>query len=166
MGIHKLTLQAVQKNKNKFVKQLFNEIEATIALAVEYSPLSDFSFLINKAGENINLISTVEDRSSWMPIRNVIRILAKIATLDILDTTKINEVKIEKMYCGCDYFEGDISLTLENGEKIVGAYRWQWTAFQGRDRHFNKFTIFPEIQVSEKIETEINSKINELIPQN
>jgi hypothetical protein len=82
--------------------------------------------------------------ASWMPIRNVMRIIAHISQLDVGD--EITEIFIESMKCGCDYFEGEIGLTTADEQSIAGPYRWQWSAFPGRETSYDKFTDFPVLK--------------------
>ena len=144
MGIHHLTLEKIQENQAKFNDKLYKEIEAAIKLATDYSPLSDFYFLIQKVGLQLSQIKTTQDRSDWIPVRNVLRIIANTASLEI--DSRIAKVEIESMRCGCDYFEGTFKLTMENGEILAGPYKWQWSAFNDREKHFEKFTVFPKVE--------------------
>ena len=45
-----------------------------------------------------------------------------------------------------------MSYTLKDSGIKAGKYKWQWTAFPGHDRHYNKFIDFPkELMKFEKI---------------
>jgi hypothetical protein len=103
--------------------------------------MSDINYIFYT--NNIKKLSGLRISSvnaSWTPIRNVMRIIAHISQLEIEE--EIGEIYIESMKCGCDYFEGEIRLITEQ-ESIEGRYRWQWSAFPGRETSYDKFTEFP-----------------------
>lgn len=144
MGISQKTIDVINENSSKFTEELRTSTQKLINLANQYSPLSDINFLINKNNESMPgvVISTFD--TSWVPIRNVIRIFGKIADSSPLEMGKVQEVEIHSMYAGCDYFKGTLSCTSEIGKQTSGEYKWQWTSFSGYDRNYNKFTLFPQ----------------------
>lgn len=144
MVLHPQTMEALSKNKVKYSETIQNSISKLIDLIIEYSPMSDVNYILYKTGIKLPGLGLRNgDSGSWMPIRNVGRLLAKVSTQDYI--SPITFVEIETMECGCDYFQGKLVVSLEDGSQYQGKYRWQWTAFSGNERSFDKFTTFPII---------------------
>ena len=144
MGISQKTIDVIEENENKFSKELFGSTKKLISLALQYSPLSDINFLIRKGEEKVPGVLISTNDSSWVPIRNVVRIVGKIADSSPSEMGKVQKIEIHSMYAGCDYFKGSLSCTSETGNKTSGEYKWQWTSFPGNEKHYNKFTSFPQ----------------------
>ena len=141
MYLHPDTISALNNNKSKFNSDIQNSIHQIITMIKEFSPMSDINYIMYKTEKKLKGIKLPDDNGSWVPIRNIARIIAKIGDLEFGGI--IDRIYIESMNCGCDYFQGDIKLNLQNDELIYGKYKWQWTAFPSNDRSFNKFTEFP-----------------------
>ncbi len=135
----------LQENQFKFSDGVNGSIKTLIDLIDKSSGLSDINYLLHNSGTNLPYIKLPEKERSWIPVRNVARILGFISSLEI--DGEIDEISIESMSCGCDYFEGILSFT-SNGEEIRGPYKWQWTAFPHGERSFAQFTVFPRINES------------------
>ncbi|MCE7735474.1 MAG: hypothetical protein GPJ54_11390 [Candidatus Heimdallarchaeota archaeon] len=154
MGISRKTIEIITENNSKFSDDLRGSIHDLIGLATEYSPLSDVTYLANRSNTELRGIKIEIDDNSWVPIRNVIRIIGKIADEVSNESSQVTEIQINSMYAGCDYFEGHLSYTVESKGMNSGNYKWQWTAFPGYDRNYNKFKLFPNDWA--KIQTESN----------
>ena len=141
VGISKKTFEAIEKNSNAYSDRLKKSIEILLNLSNQFSPLSDANYLLKKL--NISLEDLrLPSNGDWIPIRNVIRIIAKLGDLS---TTKINSIDLVSMKCGCDYFEGEISAVSEEN-LIKGGYKWQWTAFSNMNKSYDKFIEFPQFK--------------------
>ncbi|MHA2101563.1 MAG: hypothetical protein ACW99A_23160 [Candidatus Kariarchaeaceae archaeon] len=142
MGISKTTTDVLSENTNLFSEPIRESINTIIEIAAEYSPISDLNYLVKKVNRKICGIEIEGVENSWVPIRNVIRIIAKIGEMTKLEDGEITEIQINSMSIGCDYFEGHLTYTTTN-KMNMGKYKWQWTAFPGFERNYNKFTSFP-----------------------
>lgn len=142
--IHSKTQSVLENLGAIYTDELADTIAKIIRLVDQFSPLSDLEFICSKLVRKIASIRKPQYNSQWMPIRNILRILARAAQID--SDIKISGVQIDDMRCGCDFFEGNLTLFREDGSIIMGPYKWQWTAFSGYDRHFDKFKIFPDAQ--------------------
>ncbi len=141
VGISKKTFEAIEKNSNAYSDRLKKSIEILLNLSNQFSPLSDANYLLKKL--NISLEDVrLPSNGDWIPIRNVIRIIAKLGDLT---QTKINSFDLVSMKCGCDYFEGEINAVSEENQ-IKGGYRWQWTAFSEMKRYYDNFIEFPQFK--------------------
>ncbi|MHA2249120.1 MAG: hypothetical protein ACXAD7_02100 [Candidatus Kariarchaeaceae archaeon] len=146
MGIDTVTLSILRENAYKFSSELNETINILITLISHNSPLSDLVYLLNKSNQSIQGLKIPMTNKYWMPIRNIIRILAHLAKYS---DELIISIELGDMFCGCDYFEGDIKITGVH-KQINGKYKWQWTKFQESDRSFDKFVVFPR-QVNEPL---------------
>ncbi len=144
MGISQKTVDIINENRSKFTAEVQGSTQKLINLAQQNSPLSDINFLIKKNNEKIPGVIISAGDTSWVPIRNVIRIIGKIADSSLLEIGKVKEIEIQSMFAGCDYFKGTLSCTSDIGKQTSGEYKWQWTSFHGYDRNYNKFTLFPQ----------------------
>ena len=152
MGISTKTIEVIRENEGKFSDEVRESVNLLIDLANTYSPLSDVYFLTSKANVELKGIKIVIDGNSWIPIRNVLRIIGKIADEVSNEVNPVTEIQINSMYAGCDYFEGHLSYIVESKGMNSGNYKWQWTAFPGFERNFDKFKTFPSSW--DKIETD------------
>lgn len=143
MGISRETIEVIRENANHFSDELRESADLLIDLANTYSPLSDVHFLTDKGKVDLKGIRIEIDRNSWVPIRNVLRIIGKIADEAKVEVNQVTEIQINSMYAGCDYFEGHLSYTIESKGMNSGNYKWQWTAFPGYERNYDKFRLFP-----------------------
>lgn len=151
MSLSQITIDIIKENESKFSEELQTSTQKLISLALQYSPLSDIKFLMTKGNEELPgiVISTVD--TSWVPIRNVIRIVGKIADSSSLEMGRVQEIEIHSMFSGCDYFKGTLTITSETGKQNLGEYKWQWSSFPGYDKNYNKFTSFPQNWVNSVI---------------
>lgn len=144
MFLHSKTLHSLKEPIENFNPTLQSSVEQLIDLLNKSSPMSDINYVFYKSGiKKLAGLKLPQGETSWMPIRNVIRIIANIASVDC--NGNISTIDIRSMKSGCDYFEGEISLEIDGKRMVSGPYRWQWTAFPGYERSFDKFTIFPKI---------------------
>lgn len=143
MALHANTISTIVTHSHLYSTELLASVNTLIDLAQEHSPLSDTAFLLQKTGKSIS-ISLPKSDYQWMPIRNVLRIIAQVSKTA---HDSILTIQLGNMICGCDYFEGTIEIEYANGDRISGAYKWQWTAFQDPERSFDKFVLFPPLAV-------------------
>jgi hypothetical protein len=139
MALHANTISTIVSNSHIYSTELLASVNTLIDLAQEHSPLSDTAFLLQKTGKSISIRLPKNDYQ-WMPIRNVLRIIAQVSKTA---HDRILAIRLGNMICGCDYFEGTVEIEYTNGDKISGAYKWQWTAFPDVERSFDKFVLFP-----------------------
>ncbi len=125
MGISKKTIEIITENESKFSDELRDSVHDLIDLATEYSPLSDVTYLINRSNTELKGIKIKIHGNSWMPIRNVIRIIGKIADRVRDESGQVIEIQINSMNTGCDYFEGHLSYIVESKDMNAGNYKWQ-----------------------------------------
>jgi len=142
MGLHPDTIQILDVHQAKFSEELNQSIGKILTLIRETSPMSDTNFLLHKFDYQVPGIIVPQQNVSWLPIRNLARILGYIASLEF--TTMITAVEIKSMSCGCDYFDGELQIATSAGT-TGGYYKWQWTAFPGGERSYKQFTDFPNI---------------------
>ena len=141
MVLHSETISSLDNNMGKFSNDIQKSIKDIIQMIKNYSPISDINFVKYKAEKDLKGIKLPQENNSWVPIRNVARIIANIAKQNYEGI--ISRIYVESMNCGCDYFEGTLKLNIGENAQIYGTYKWKWTEFQGRDLSFNKFTDFP-----------------------
>lgn len=139
MGIHESTLKTIEENSNNFTDEFKKNVDTIISLALDNSPLSDINFLLDKTGRSIPNIC-IPNRKYWLPIRNVIRIIAKLSQHT---SAKIDKIELISMDCNCDSFTGMIKINLTDGKQITGNYSWKWTLFPGVVKNYDKFIEFP-----------------------
>ena len=78
MALHPDTISTLVTNSYRFSTELLRSVNTLIDLAQEHSPLSDTAFLLQKTGKSIS-INLPKNDYHWMPIRNVLRILAQVS---------------------------------------------------------------------------------------
>lgn len=139
------TISTILNNLKIFSSDCSLSIKKILEYNEIYSPLSDLSFILKKIGDTLSGF-TLPLSKSWLPIRNIARIIAKIASID--HPVLIEKVNIKSMKCGCDSFEGSLRIDYANGTYLEGEYKWQWTAFKDTKRSYDNFTIFPIIELS------------------
>ena len=132
----------ITNNIHKFKPELIDEIMALINISKDVSPLTDINHIQKQFNLNLHYLKTPVE-NMWTPYRNLIRIIAKIANSNF--PNKINSINLESMACGCDFFKGRIKINDDNGLDYYGEYKWQWTAFRGYDKTFDKLTKFPNL---------------------
>ena len=75
MGISKKTIEIISENASKFIDEIRDTINTLIDLAINYSPLSDVNYLVSKSNTVLKGIKIKTESNSWVPIRNLIRII-------------------------------------------------------------------------------------------
>ena len=123
VGISKKTIEAITENISRFSDELQESINLLIDLATEFSPLSDVTYLLSRSNHELKGIKIQADGSSWVPVRNVIRIIGKIADEVSDESNQVIEIQINSMYAGCDYFEGHLSYIVKSKGMNAGNYR-------------------------------------------
>jgi len=140
MNLHHDTVSALEQNRRKFSDEVNTSIDIMLELIEKYSAMSDTGYLLHKFEKSFPAIRLPQGEGGWLPIRNLARIIAMIASMEFDD--QINSISIDSMSCGCDYFEGSLSIVI-GGHTLEGPYKWQWTAFPERIRSYKQFTMFP-----------------------
>lgn len=123
-----------------FEPNLQDEILKIFQYRKQFSPLSDIRSIIRREKNQLEKIIFSADSSERFPIRNIIRLICKLSTLE--SAAKIKNMFFKEMRLGCDYFSGKIVLDTEEKEIMI-TYDWCWTDFNrgiGFDR-FPKFEI-------------------------
>lgn len=141
--VNDLTIEKIKSNRNKFAPELFKTLETLIDFSTNYSPMSDLLFISSKLDVTLNGLIYPSKERSWVPVRNVLRLTAKMVDQE-LPNEIITEIHIEDMLCGCDYFKGYATFFTDKGILRGGNFKWQWTAFPGYDKHYNKFIEFAD----------------------
>ena len=139
--VNDLTIEKIRSNQGKFTPELFKTLETLIDFSTNYSPMSDLLFISSKLDVTFNGLIYPSKKNSWVPVRNTLRLIARMVDQELSDEI-ITEIRIEDMLCGCDYFKGYATYLTNKGILRGGNYKWQWTAFPGYDKHYNKFIEF------------------------
>ncbi len=138
-----------EKIRELLTSETFNpsiqtELEYIIGLRRKYSPLSDILSILKREGKSLTFITFKKSGFQFLPLRNVIRVLLKLSSVESSHLYK--KIEIYGMEIGCDYFKGKCCIYLEESCIKIN-YLWRWTGFEG-DIHYDKFINFETIEIS------------------
>ncbi len=128
----------------EFSGQLQTDILQIISFMRIYSPLTDIRQILKKEGVRLLSIIVSSSPSHRLPLRNIIRLIAKLSDLEF--SKEIAKIYLKSMRIGCNYFSGEMTVDTAN-ECYEINYRWCWTDFSngiGYDR-FSKFLLVKKI---------------------
>lgn len=140
-------MEALNKLSKSLPKTGVADICSLQGLMEKYSPLSDFRKILHEENISLHHIKIVAQTNSRFPMRNIVRLLAKIATLQ---TAEISMITFSSMDIGCDFFGGSFFIDYCNEESEQIEFKWQWTAFHGLI-DFDKFVTFDRKKTVEPI---------------
>ncbi len=135
----KTTLDAWDRSFSKFNENLKDSLLKVDRFKDIYSPLSDVGQICRKEGVQLKGLTFRRNGSSRYPIRNIVRVVAKLGELEY--DSKVCAIHFQSMKLRCDTFEGEAILDCENMSSHDLKFRWKWTDFDG-GIDYNKFSEF------------------------
>ncbi|RMG38674.1 MAG: hypothetical protein D6732_04950 [Methanobacteriota archaeon] len=121
-----------------FPDPLLEDLHQIFDLRNKFSPLSDIRSILKRENHHLNRIIFSNNSSERYPLRNVIRLICKLAQVEF--ASSIEKIYLQKMRLGCDYFTGSIMVDTEISEFLV-EYEWCWTDFN-KGIGFDRFSHF------------------------
>ena len=121
-----------------FSATVSEDVHQILRLRNKFSPLSDIRSILKREGLHLNRIIFSNNSSERFPLRNIVRLICKIANLEFAQY--IQSIYFKEMRLGCDYFKGSLVIDTEEKERMI-EFEWCWTDFN-RGIGFDRFSYF------------------------